>query len=267
MGNHPKFLGGRAESSAFPFPATRQATPVKLPLLGMFYNEPHVWYPQYTTDEGIRSHFDITIEPRASSSVPITMVCPWGKPRSAFLLPAPAKNPSTLMGYFSGGGMDSYYSAWVTAFVEEMGADIHAYYLLKNMEFPPGVDTAPTKIDLMGTYKFVLVTEQVMLEDWVSMEFSQALLSGAVPVYVGAPNIEEFAPAPDSFVHVRRDWIDKHPKELAAYLRKVASDDIMYASFFEWKKRGLAAAFEEKLDQCVYYAECRICNKVAELLQ
>lgn len=49
----------------------------------------------------------------------------------------------------------------------------------------------------------MLVTEAVLQDDWVSPEWSSALLAGAVPIYVGAPNIAEFAPHPDSYIDLR----------------------------------------------------------------
>lgn len=59
-------------------------------------------------------------------------------------------------------------------------------------------------------------------------------LSGSVPVVVGAPNIEEFAPASDSFLHIKRmedvDPVAKRMKYLAA--NPVAYNHTLRSSFF-----------------------------------
>ena len=38
------------------------------------------------------------------------------------------------------------------------------------------------RIKFMGTYKFLLVTEPLLQDDWIEPDWSQTLLAGAVPV-------------------------------------------------------------------------------------
>jgi hypothetical protein len=40
----------------------------------------------------------------------------------------------------------------------------------------------PQRIKFIGTYKFILVTEYAIEEDWVSPIWSQAFLAGVIPV-------------------------------------------------------------------------------------
>ncbi len=154
-------------------------------------------------------------------------------------------------------------------------------------------------------------------------------MAGAVPIYLGAPNIAEYAPGPRSFINAR-DFATG--QDLWGYLQRFmdgdADADDAYASFFSWKtganmafdedERGLRYAvgtgqalprmwpkpkadiardamrwprpvvggtseelvatgsdpefrdaskwswriFRERLDNCVHYAECRLCEYV-----
>jgi hypothetical protein len=73
--------------------------------------------------------------------------------------------------------------------------------------------------------------------------WSQVILAGSVPVYLGAPNIVDFAPAPNSYLNFR-DFVNA--EHLANTLKRIADNPEEYASFFEWKKNGLFYPFRPK---------------------
>ncbi len=93
----------------------------------------------------------------------------------------------------------------------------------------------------MSTYKFVLVTEAVEENDYISPEWSHAILAGAVPVYIGAPNIAAFAPGPRSYIDIR-DF--SSAEELWKFLVRLGDNTEQYKQYFEWKK-GANAAYKE----------------------
>lgn len=80
-------------------------------------------------------------------------------------------------------------------------------------------------------------------------------------VYIGAPNIEEFAPGPKSFVNAK-DF--QSAEDLWNYLQQLNDNDAEYQQYHEWKKQGLSETFKTKLSQCAHYAECRICEFVTK---
>jgi hypothetical protein len=86
-----------------------------------------------------------------------------------------------------------------------------------------------------------------------------------VPIYLGAPNVEDFLPHQDSIVDVRQ-----YPtaEGLAEFLGPFLSDWNAYINrFHQWKaQEHLPSPFLQKLDECVHLAECRICKKVLQLL-
>jgi hypothetical protein len=65
------------------------------------------------------------------------------------------------------------------------------------------------------------------------------LEAGAIPVYLGAPNIDEFAPGENCFVDAAGF---SSPRELARFLQ-----DADPAEFHCWRSRPLRACFNEKI--------------------
>ena len=93
-------------------------------------------------------------------------------------------------------------------------------------------------LDTFADYKFVLSIENAVEDDYASEKFFKPYRANTVPIYYGAPNAADFAPAPGSFIDVR-DFAS--PAALAAYLERVASDDAEYAKFFAWRRPGAEA--------------------------
>lgn len=58
------------------------------------------------------------------------------------------------------------------------------------------------KDSLLPTIKFSLAFENSIEPDYVTEKYLQALNFGAVPVVIGAPNIQDFAPSDNSIIHI-----------------------------------------------------------------
>lgn len=71
-----------------------------------------------------------------------------------------------------------------------------------------------SKMELYRQYKFVIAFENSRANDYVTEKFYDPLLAGAVPIYLGAPNIETFAPGENCSVDIRNF---SSPKELALF--------------------------------------------------
>jgi hypothetical protein len=176
----------------------------------------------------------------------------------------------------------------------------------------------------MGTYKFVLVTEALVEDSFIAPEWSHALLGGAVPVYIGTPNINSFAPGPRSFVDARAfesgadlwefllkfdesnedyvqwfDWkidakkayrtdeksqhivgtgegvrlggvdVDALQRRMARWSKPVVErlGDVEYDALASFHDTAAMAwrRFRSHIDNCVHYAECRLCEHVTKL--
>ena len=58
-------------------------------------------------------------------------------------------------------------------------------------------------LNLLAKYKFVISIENAVCEDYVTEKLWRTLQVGAVPIYLGAPNIEQYLPHPDSAILVK----------------------------------------------------------------
>ena len=87
------------------------------------------------------------------------------------------------------------------------------------------------KLALLRNYPFALAFENSNCYDSVTEKIYDVLLAGAVPVYLGAPNVEEWAPA-GSYIDAR---LFSGPEELAEYLTVLASDPERYAQYHAWR--------------------------------
>jgi len=277
-----------------------------LPLLGLFGYEQTSYAPHLALGGQATGDFHFSVTHSRAATLPVTLVCPWGQPVAHFLAPPPPKAPGRLVAYFSEHGEDASHEHLVEGLLAAAGAEgVHAYAHRANRALPeelarPEAGLAD-KLALIGTYRFLLVTTPTTEADFLSPELSHALQAGTVPVYLGAENIEEYAP-PGGWVDARRF---ASGEELWAYLSGFESE-AAYAGFFAWKAGAARAAGEEAerlgesillgtgqgvdpaacqeeaagseddaaarwwrcfrkhLDQCVYYAECRICKFVTE---
>mmetsp|Transcript_13720 Transcript_13720/g.21425 ORF Transcript_13720/g.21425 Transcript_13720/m.21425 type:complete len:165 (-) Transcript_13720:28-522(-) len=141
---------------------------------------------------------------------------------------------------------------------------------LHNKDFPENPETAfsSVKIPLFAGYKFALSLENSFATDYVTEKFYQPLIAGSVPIYLGAPNVEEFAPSPHSFIDLRRFAT---AQELGGYLKYLNSNQTAYEEFHEWRRKPFIESFKKQAElafnQGSFYGEqdmrqdpCRICS-------
>lgn len=117
------------------------------------------------------------------------------------------------------------------------------------------------KLDTIGRYKFYLAFENNNAMDYVTEKFFQALIVGTVPVYMGAPNIEDFSPSSHSVIRVN-DF--KSPADLATYLKFLDEHPPLYNEYLAWKKDGLSEKFKKLLKLNAIDARCRLCMKLSQ---
>jgi alpha-1,3-fucosyltransferase 10 len=104
----------------------------------------------------------------------------------------------------------------------------------------------PTKLGTIARYPFTIAFENAVSTDYVTEKFYDPLLAGSVPVVLGAPNVDEFAPGNGCFLDVR-DFVG--PAALAARLRELAADADSYRELLAWRARPLQASFLRLLDR------------------
>lgn len=142
--------------------------------------------------------------------------------------------------------------------------DVHSYGKLFQNRIPAADSGKEFKMDTMSKYKFAIAFENASARDYVTEKFYHPLIAGSVPVYLGAPNINDFAPGENCFINAA-DF--NGPEALAQFLLDLSRDEGRYNSYLEWKQKPFRASFTKLLEQTREHAFVRLCRKVEETLQ
>jgi hypothetical protein len=296
---HAETLNDLYGSGIMP-PLTQNPQPVK----AMVYFEPFNEFPAATMGP-IRDLFDFFLEPTSppdadpSKIIRTSMICEWMLQPPAGMPRYPSEQPPKNIAEWAGFGLDTYFMHTAKAFADRKLLIWHhdpnhgiasafrkfqhdfqrdatgtrgADWSSANVDFSrkhKSLEDTRDRIAALDDYRFVLVTEFQHMRDWVEMEIVQGFIVGAVPVYMGAPNVEEFTlGGKGTYIDVVGDgWMDKPANELVDFL--VNMDEQTYNTYTVWKRDGPAnvqPSFKQKLTQCVYNAECRLCEAAHQKL-
>jgi hypothetical protein len=119
------------------------------------------------------------------------------------------------------------------------------------------VATAPGRIALMKKARMTLAFEAGLDDDHVTNVVWEALLSGAVPVILGATNVMRVLPA-NSAIDARsfNNW-----DTAAAYVKQVSENKTLWESYHAWRNDDKElAAFEQRFEFTRTAPECRLCR-------
>jgi hypothetical protein len=224
-----------------------------------WYIECEAHYP-HLEDPAFMSRFDLTMSHHQEADIFSTYLPPDFAELSR--KPVPEKEPGKIVNAFISSHVNK--SGRVQYLMRMMSVlDIHSYgKLIPNM--PTGADYGHDfKLDTISKYKFTIAFENAVARDYVTEKFYDPLITGSVPVYLGAPNISDFIPGENCFIDAS-DWDD--PEALARHILDVSRDEALYQSYFEWKKRPFLPKFRELLDIQKVHQFVRLCRKVGELI-
>ncbi len=213
--------------------------------------ESEVSYPQLA-DPAFMSQFDVTMTYKQDS----TIWCAYfGTAMVPDLLrPPQPKTEAAPAVFFASNPFDhTRRGRYVLDLMNEIDVDSYGR-VLRNRTLPSD-QGRETKLDVISRYRFTLAPENSICRDYVTEKFFHPLLVGSVPVYFGAPNIEEFAPGNHCFINAG-DFAD--PRDLGEYLRSLCTDEAAYQQFFDWKTNDLRADFMNRLDQVRIEPFCRL---------
>jgi hypothetical protein len=215
-------------------------------------------YPRLR-DPGFLSRFDLTMTYRRDADI----VTPYFRPelRRLLITPARPKSDERLCALFLSGRQDL---SGRIAYARELTRriDVHSYgRRLRNRRIRPD-HGRENKMKVIGGYKFTLAFENAIAPDYVTEKFFDPLIAGSVPVYLGAPNVDELAPADRCYIDVA-DF--DGPEALAGHLQSLAGDDDAYGEYLSWKQRPLRPSFLGLLEQQRTPPLVRLCQQVREL--
>ena len=223
-----------------------------------WYVECEANYP-YMADPVFMSRFDLRMSHRLDADI----FSPYFPPDFDELSrkPVPEKEPGKIVNAFISSHINkSGRLQYLIGLMKVLG--IHSYgRMIPNM--PSRDDYGHQfKLDTISKYKFTIAFENAIAADYVTEKFYDPLIAGSVPVYLGAPNVSDFAPGENCFINTA-DWED--PESLARYLIELSSDDELYAGYFEWKNKPFLPKFRELLELQKVNQFVRLCRKVGEL--
>jgi glycosyl transferase family 10 (putative fucosyltransferase) len=192
------------------------------------------------------SRFDLVMTYARTADIWSPYYPRWASWTEALRRPLPAKTEDAPVAMFQSA---SHNKSHRIEFARELMSNIQvdSYgQVLKNRSLAEGVDQRrTTKLETIARYKFCLALENVSEIDYVTEKFFDPLLVGTVPVYRGAPNVSQFAPGNDAFINAA-DF--SSPRELALYLKELASDDEAYRRYLRWRQEPLFPSFQADLD-------------------
>lgn len=140
--------------------------------------------------------------------------------------------------------------------MQRLNIDTYGYKkntLIKNRHYQ-------TKQEVSRQYKFILAFENAIEKEWITEKFFDPLLVGSVPVYLGAPDIEEYAPGNNCFINANT----MSPPELADVLIEYLNDENLYDQLFEWKKKPLTPKFLAKIELVKKHFILRLLDKLKD---
>lgn len=216
-------------------------------------------HPMLSMDLVMR-RFDLTMTYSRDSDV----WCPYILPsHREGLRNIPVEKTGGLVNAFVSSGYDTNGR---TEYLGEMTKhiEIHSYgRLFRNAPQPDGAGRQ-FKLETMARHKFSIAFENSSEADYVTEKFYDPLIAGSVPVYLGAPNIEEFAPGEKCFINAS-DF--DGPESLSRFLVDLSRDEARYSEYFEWKKKPFTRSFEELLQAVHEPMPARLCRKVGNMLR
>jgi hypothetical protein len=122
---------------------------------------------------------------------------------------------------------------------------------------PPG---GRPRVALYSRYKFTLAFENSFATDYVTEKLYEPLIAGSVPVYRGAREVAELAPAPGCYIDAR-DF--GSGRELGAYLNHLNDRDDEYQAYQQWRQGPFSALFRQHLATLRDPPFCRLAALVA----
>ena len=102
-----------------------------------------------------------------------------------------------------------------------------------------------SKKAMMKHYKFAVAIENSVKHDYVTEKLWHPLAVGSVPLYYGAPNIEEWLPCKNCIIDLRQF---ASPKAAAKYLTEVSMNMTLYAQYHQWRREPILPKFQKILN-------------------
>jgi hypothetical protein len=125
----------------------------------------------------------------------------------------------------------------------ELPPEIAKIYSVKNKNHYEG-KWAKSKKTMIKHYKFTVAIENTIARDYVTEKLWHALAAGSVPLYYGAPNVDDWLPCHNCIIDLRQF---ANQKEAAEYIKTVSENETLYAEYHKWRKEPIRPSFQKIL--------------------
>ncbi|AZN97587.1 alpha-1,3-fucosyltransferase [Mesorhizobium sp. M9A.F.Ca.ET.002.03.1.2] len=215
------------------------------------------------TNPRFMKHFDITMTYEAAADVwtPYLPKAGWWKAVQASSIPSKTERAPVV--HFQSSTIDRSGRA---AFTAELACHIEIDSYGRHRPNRPiqGADLGrQTKIETIARYRFCLALENSISPDYVTEKVFDPLFAGTVPIYLGAPNIDEFVPA-NSYIDATAFG---SPAGLASYLRHLVETPQAYEAYFAWRSKPLPEPLAKRLQELETSRKCRLVTLVHQRMQ
>ena len=216
-------------------------------------------YP-HQTDPDFMRHFDLRMNFRRDSDVPLLYLEPSHLP--LFNKPPKWKFRRAPAVYFASNNFAlNNRHELVQELMKHLKVDSYGKSLQNR--YPVKDKGRMTKLDTISRYLFYFAFENSNSTDYVSEKVFDGLIAGTVPVYLGAPNIDDYLPGNKCIIKVS-DFSD--PLDLARYLISLSKNQKEYRSYLAWKREPLRQSFLDLIQPMHTPPLRRLCHKLADVL-
>ncbi|WP_038163337.1 glycosyltransferase family 10 [Verrucomicrobium sp. BvORR106] len=207
--------------------------------------EPDGYYPSQA-DPSRMASLDLLLSYHAWADLQMTYASPGTLAQT--LQPPPAKDPEKLVCAFVS---NSHSLSGRERFITLLERHLPVHHFGQWHHNQPGAPPIGrgAKLEVLRQYQFCLAIENCLQDDYVSEKWYDCLVAGCVPIYSGAPNIEEYAPGPGAFVQISSA---DSAAQLAAKIKVTACATPHYQSYFTWKKQvapSFKRIYEREVDR------------------
>jgi hypothetical protein len=218
--------------------------------------ESDVNYPRLA-DPAFLRHFDLTMTYRRDADVWVPYVdASLAAPGDRWV--DAGAEPALAVDVASNPSAPSERDAYVRELMHHMPVDAYGR-CLQNRTWPEDHGRT-TKLETYTRYRFTLAFENSISADYVTEKFFDPLVAGSVPVYLGAPNVADFAPGEHCFVDVT-DF--SGPQALAAHLVELDHDDTAYRQHHAWRSGPVRPEYAAMLARTRANPFCRLARLLA----
>ncbi|KNA06667.1 hypothetical protein SOVF_178890 [Spinacia oleracea] len=210
------------------------------------------YYAENNIENARRKGYDVIMTTSLSSDVPVGYFS-WAE--YDIMAPVQPKTESALAAAFISNCGARNFRLQALEGLEKSGMKIDSYGGCHRNR-----DGRVDKVETLKRYRFSLAFENSNEEDYVTEKFFQSLVAGTIPIVVGAPNIQDFAPCPGSVLHIKElEDIDT----VAKTMKYLAKNPDAYNQSLRWKYDGPHDSFKALVDMAAVHSSCRLCIHLA----